>query len=119
MLAIVAVPHKIRTGRSNRFFMTSTAHHQTHVSNRLFLGLFALAARNVIDPDLWWHLRTGEFIAQHRSVPHTDPFPALAPISWSLTNGSPKLECTNSIHAGFAPLILLFAAITRDCVFLL
>jgi hypothetical protein len=40
----------------------------------VFLGLFAMAARNVTDPDLWWHLKTGQYIAQHRSVPHTDPF---------------------------------------------
>jgi hypothetical protein len=31
----------------------------------LFLGLFALAARNVTDPDIWWHLKTGQYIAQH------------------------------------------------------
>jgi hypothetical protein len=40
----------------------------------LSLGLFAMAARNVTDPDLWWHLRTGEYIAEHNSVPRTDPF---------------------------------------------
>ena len=40
----------------------------------LFVGLFAMAARNVTDPDLWWHLKTGQFIVEHKSVPHTDPF---------------------------------------------
>jgi hypothetical protein len=40
----------------------------------LFLGLFAMAARNVTDPDVWWHLRTGQYIAEHKSVPHADPF---------------------------------------------
>ncbi|MGA7217380.1 MAG: hypothetical protein WBX38_03650 [Candidatus Sulfotelmatobacter sp.] len=40
----------------------------------VFIGLFALAARNLTDPDLWWHLATGEYIAQHKSVPRTDPF---------------------------------------------
>lgn len=40
----------------------------------LFIGLFAMAARNVLDPDIWWHLKTGEWIVQHRAVPHTDPF---------------------------------------------
>src|SRR5271155_917171 len=40
----------------------------------LFLGLFAMAARNATDPDLWWHLKTGQFIVEHKSVPRTDPF---------------------------------------------
>ncbi len=26
------------------------------------------------DADVWWHLRTGEWILQHRAVPRTDPF---------------------------------------------
>jgi len=40
----------------------------------VFLGLFATAARNVTDPDVWWHLKTGQYIAEHKRVPHTDPF---------------------------------------------
>jgi hypothetical protein len=40
----------------------------------VFLGLFAMTARNVTDPDVWWHLKAGQYIAEHRSVPHTDPF---------------------------------------------
>jgi hypothetical protein len=40
----------------------------------VFLGLFAMAARNVTDPDVWWHLKAGQYIAEHGSVPHTDPF---------------------------------------------
>ena len=40
----------------------------------LFVGLFAMAGRNATDPDLWWHLKTGQFIAAHGFVPHTDPF---------------------------------------------
>jgi hypothetical protein len=40
----------------------------------LFLGIFTLAARNITDPDFWWHLRTGQYILETRSVPHADPF---------------------------------------------
>jgi len=40
----------------------------------LFLGLLAMTSRNAVDPDLWWHLRTGELIVQSGHIPHTDPF---------------------------------------------
>ena len=40
----------------------------------LFLGLLAMTARTATDPDLWWHLRTGQWIIETGHVPHTDPF---------------------------------------------
>ena len=40
----------------------------------LALGLFAMAARGMTDPDAWWHLRTGELITASHSVPHSDPY---------------------------------------------
>jgi hypothetical protein len=30
----------------------------------------------VIDPDIWWHLRTAQWIVDHAQVPATDPFSA-------------------------------------------
>jgi hypothetical protein len=36
--------------------------------------IFTLAARQVADPDFWWHLKTGQFICETRSIPHTDIF---------------------------------------------
>jgi hypothetical protein len=38
------------------------------------VGLFGMAVRNVLDPDVWWHLKTGEYIVAHGAVPHADPF---------------------------------------------
>jgi hypothetical protein len=38
------------------------------------LGLFTMAARNVTDPDVWWHLRTGQLIVQTHAIFHTDPY---------------------------------------------
>jgi hypothetical protein len=40
----------------------------------LALGLFTMAARSVTDPDVWWHLRTGQLILQTHTIFHTDPF---------------------------------------------
>lgn len=40
----------------------------------LALGLFAMAARNVTDPDVWWHLRTGQLMVQNHALFHTDPY---------------------------------------------
>ncbi len=28
----------------------------------------------VLDPDIWWHLRVGQWVAEHGTVPATDPF---------------------------------------------
>jgi hypothetical protein len=44
------------------------------------LGLCAAAAagaqalRIIADPDLWWHLRTGQWILEHRQIPAVDLF---------------------------------------------
>src|SRR5882724_13408502 len=53
-------------------------------AGRRGLGIFVLAAiysmlainamQPVFSSDVWWHLRTGEWIVEHRAVPSTDPF---------------------------------------------
>ncbi len=37
-------------------------------------ALMCAHAACVIDPDIWWHLRTGEWILAHHAVPQVDPF---------------------------------------------
>ncbi|MEW5986186.1 MAG: hypothetical protein AB1791_06100 [Chloroflexota bacterium] len=37
------------------------------------LALFALAVRETVDPDMWWHLRTGQYIWE-QGIPHQDIF---------------------------------------------
>jgi hypothetical protein len=32
----------------------------------------------VADPDVWWHMRTGQWIIEHHSVPYVDPFSRLS-----------------------------------------
>ena len=88
----------------------------------LAIGLFAMAARNVIDPDVWWHLRTGQLILQNHAVFYTDPY--------SFTKfGQPWVnhEWLSDVlifivyrAAGWAGLIVVFAAIISAafmCVF--
>jgi hypothetical protein len=37
-------------------------------------ALMVLHAGVMSDPDIWWHLRTAEWITQHHAVPRVDPF---------------------------------------------
>jgi len=47
-----------------------------------WIGFFLLTylSRAIFDPDFFWHLKTGEWIWQHRMLPDYDPF-TLAPVS--------------------------------------
>lgn len=40
----------------------------------LYLFPLLVAMQPIIDPDIWWHLRTGQWIVGHGAVPATDPF---------------------------------------------
>jgi hypothetical protein len=40
----------------------------------LFALIFAMAVRVPLDTDTWWHIESGEYIIENRSVPKTDPF---------------------------------------------
>src|SRR3990170_4910993 len=39
-----------------------------------FPALLFIRAFYIADPDIWWHLRTGQWILEHQAVPVTDPF---------------------------------------------
>lgn len=51
-------------------------------------AIICVRAACVNDPDIWWHLRTGEWIQQHHLIPRFDPFSgphagkAWQPYSW-------------------------------------
>lgn len=38
------------------------------------LIVIAIATRPATDPDLWWHLRSGQWMIDHRSILRADPF---------------------------------------------
>jgi len=87
----------------------------------LVSGLFLVGARNVSDPDLWWHLKTGQYIIAHKTVPHSDAF--------SYTRGGQPWVAHEWLSqlflyglyrtGGWAGLILVSAAITAATFFLL
>src|ERR1700678_1135369 len=87
----------------------------------LFLGLFAMSARTATDPDLWWHLKTGEFISAHKSVPHADPFSfTRAGEPWIAHEWLTELLLYQIQRtAGFAALSVIFAAILCAAFFFL
>jgi hypothetical protein len=87
----------------------------------VFLGLFALAARNVTDPDIWWHLKTGQYIAEHKSVPHADPFSyTRAGEPWVAHEWLTDLLLYELLRTtGFGGLIVIFAAIICAVFFML
>ncbi|MBI3536245.1 MAG: hypothetical protein HY070_01585 [Chloroflexi bacterium] len=79
----------------------------------LFLAVFVMSAREIQDPDFWWHLRTGQFILETQTIPHSDIY--------SFTRaGAPWIahEWLSEVFiyalyrlAGFPALILIFSAI--------
>jgi len=42
------------------------------------VSLFAMAARETLDPDMWWHIRTGEVIV-NEGILHEDVFSFTVP----------------------------------------
>lgn len=87
----------------------------------VFVGLVGLAARNVVDPDVWWHLKTGEYIAVHREVPRADPFSyTLAGAPWVAHEWLTDLIQYGIYRAaGWGGLIVVFAAILSAAFFVL
>jgi hypothetical protein len=87
----------------------------------LFLGVFAMTARNVTDPDVWWHLKTGQYVAQHKSVPRTDPFSyTRAGQPWVAHEWLADLLLYETERStGWGGLILIFAAVLSAAFFFL
>lgn len=79
----------------------------------LFVAIFTMAVRETLDPDMWWHLRTGE-IALQRGIPKQDIFSFTVPDNSWITHEwlSQIIMWLNYEVAGFNGLMLVFAAIT-------
>jgi hypothetical protein len=86
----------------------------------LFLALFTLATRNITDGDFWWHLRTGEYILQTRTIPHQDIFSyTRAGQEWVTHEWLSQVFIATVFNiGGFGALILTFPAIIASAFFL-
>lgn len=86
-------------------------------TRRLFVvlfvvALFAMAVRETLDPDMWWHLRTGELILAD-GLPRYDPFSFTVPHHRWITHEwlSQVFMWVAYQAGGFTALIVVFAAI--------
>ena len=49
-----------------------------------FAYLFSVNMKmNLNDPDIWWHLKMGEYVLEHHEVPDNDPFAYTSPVPLS------------------------------------
>jgi hypothetical protein len=80
----------------------------------LLLGLLGMTARPATDPDLWWHLRTGQWIVETGHIPHTDPFSfTRAGYAWVSHEWLSEVVFYELWkHAGAAALIVFSAVVT-------
>ncbi|MEZ4591219.1 MAG: hypothetical protein R3D55_08755 [Chloroflexota bacterium] len=76
------------------------------------IALFAMAVRETLDPDMWWHLRTGEFILQN-GIPAQDVFTFTVPQNVWVTHEwlSQLIMWLVYLPGGLPGLILFFAAL--------
>lgn len=95
----------MRDGRHNNFscFYSSHGHYVWYpqimsnvgtggrrlvISALVYLMLASPAMKPISDPDIWWHLRTGQWILEHGQLPTHDPFASSSagktwvPYSW-------------------------------------
>jgi hypothetical protein len=75
-------------------------------------SLFLIAVRPTLDPDMWWHLRTGEYILQ-QGIPHHDVFSYTVVDHRWITHEwlSEVVMWLIYSSGGFPALILSFAAV--------
>jgi hypothetical protein len=86
----------------------------------LLFGLLAMTARNAVDPDLWWHLRTGQWIAENGRIPHSDHFSfTRAGQPWISHEWLSELVFYELWKHGGAAALIVFSAIVTTAGFML
>lgn len=74
--------------------------------------VFAAFSGDVTDSDTWWHLKTGEYIWQNRTLPTPDPFALTTYMGKPLYRGEELVRDFNLTHEWLAQVIMywIFAA---------
>jgi hypothetical protein len=86
----------------------------------LLFGLLAMTARNAVDPDLGWHLRTGQWIVETGHVPHSDPFSfTRAGHAWVSHEWLSEVVFYELWKHGGAAALIVFSAIITTAGFML
>jgi hypothetical protein len=86
----------------------------------LLFGLLAMTAHNAVDPDLWWHLRTGQWIVETGHVPHSDPFSfTRAGYPWVAQEWLSEVVFYELWKHGGAAALIVFSAIITTAGFML
>jgi hypothetical protein len=86
----------------------------------LLLGLLGMTAHPAIDPDLWWHLRTGQMIVETGHVPHVDPFSfTRAGHAWVSHEWLSEVTFYELWKHGGATALIVFSAIVTTAGFML
>ncbi len=88
MQSVPAVSKQPKIGRFQVLVLTLTA-----------ITLMGLFATEMSDPDVWWHLKTGEYLVTHRVLPVPDPF------SYTLGGNSDPTTHFNLTHEWLAQVI--------------
>jgi hypothetical protein len=79
----------------------------------------ALTVRDLLDPDVWWHLAVGRLIAAH-GIPRVEPFSFLLPHhSWVGQQWLYELLLAGAVHAGGAGLAMLLMGLVGSGALLL
>ena len=93
---------------------------QTTFAAILLFGLLAITARSAVDPDLWWHLRTGQWIVDTGSIPHSDPFSfTRAGQAWVSHEWLSEVVFYELWKRGGAAALIVFSAIVTTMGFML
>ncbi len=80
---------------------------------------FLLGCQELSDSDVWWHLRSGQWIWSHRSVPVLDPFTfASADRPWIDLHWLFQLMLAGSYALGRVPGMILLASAAWACMIL-